>query len=96
MFQKIESGQLIYNKQYKIGDLYKGTYKGRVFIHEYYLEFDTIRQFDGTPIHRNLYFLPHNSYYEFVSQKKRIQWEMEYRSVNLFLRKLIGDDTFRW
>lgn len=95
MFQKIESSKLKYNQQYKIGDLYKGIYKGRVFIDKYYLEFDTIYGLDG-PVHRTLYLLPFNTYYEFVSQKKRIQWEMELRSVNLFLRKLIGDDTFTW
>lgn len=96
MFQPIESSKLIYNQQYKIGDLYKGTYKGLIFIDEYYLEFDTIYGMDNIPIHRNLYFLPHNTYYEFVSQKERIQSDMECRAVNLFLRKLIGDDAFTW
>jgi len=92
MFQPIESNELKYNQQYKIGDLYKG----RIFIDEYYLEFDTIYGLDNIPVHRNLYFLPHNTYYKFVSQKERIQWDMECRAVNLFLHKLIGDDTFTW
>jgi len=35
-----------------------------------------------------------NIFYEFVPQQP--QWNMERRSVNLIVRRLIGDDTFEW
>jgi hypothetical protein len=97
MFQPIETSKLKYNKKYKIGELCKGTYKGRTYIKElrsYYLEFDFV-QYYGI-IHRHMCFLPSDTFYEFVSQKERIQWAMELRSVHLILRKLIGDDAFTW
>jgi hypothetical protein len=97
MFQKIESDKLVYNQPYRIGEFCKGTYKGRIHINElngYYLEFDFVH-YNGI-IHNHICFLPTDAFYEFVSQKDRIQWEMELRSVNLFLRKLIGDNAFTW
>ena len=36
----------------------------------------------------------HRSFYRFVSNNPR--WQMERRSVNLILRRLIGDDWFEW
>ena len=33
---------------------------------------------------------------EFVSQKARIQSDMEMRAVNLVLRKITGDKYFKW
>lgn len=33
-------------------------------------------------------------FYQFIPQNP--QWQMERRSVNLILRRLIGDDNFEW
>ena len=38
--------------------------------------------------------LPHRSFYQFVSDQP--QWQMERRSVNMIVRKLIGDNHFTW
>ena len=40
------------------------------------------------------YNVEFSKYYEFVSQQP--QWNMERRSVNMILRRLIGDDHFEW
>jgi hypothetical protein len=37
-----------------------------------------------------------SKFYKFVSQKTRIQFDMERRSVNMIVRRLIGDDYFEW
>ena len=42
------------------------------------------------------YFGEDQRYYRLVSQKEKIQSNMERRAVNTFVRRLIGDDCFEW
>jgi hypothetical protein len=97
MFQPVESDNLYYNRKYKIvaGDEYVGVYKGKFWNDELYLEFDQTRNLTGrwSPPQ---YFLPTRTFYQFVSQKARIQSDMERRAVNKIVSRLIGDDCFSW
>lgn len=38
----------------------------------------------------------HKKIYTIVSKKRQIQDAMEYRSLKLILKKIIGDETFEW
>ena len=35
-------------------------------------------------------------FYRFVSQKSRIQSDMEHRAVNMIISRLLGDNCFEW
>jgi hypothetical protein len=110
-FQKIDSVYLEYGKEYKIDDLYRGIYKGKHWRYntpyfnwddfefdydiEDYLEFD-VRRLDNPLISMKMTFSHDVPFYEFFSEKEAIQACMEYRAVNLIIRKVIGDDTFSW
>lgn len=41
-------------------------------------------------------FISTCKFYQFVSQKARIQSDMEHRAVNLVMRRIVGDDHFKW
>ena len=107
MFQPVEVQNLQINQTYKIlanNYAFKGTFKG--FRHadeikcvfepnpDLSLEFEKVHN-----ISRDLHFNRTNitytrPVYQFVSQNPR--WKMEQRSVNMILRRLIGDDCFEW
>jgi len=102
-FKKVDPVRLVYNKEYKIGNQYRGIYKGKRWTEYAYpkhgwgchLEFENVCHLD------NVLFVPimifsNVSFYEFFSEKEAIQVCMEHRAVNLILRKVIGDDTFSW
>ena len=104
MFQPVEEHAIEFSQTYKIlaehdGHEYKGNFKEyysdpRINVH--YLIFDNV--FDmttQTDIDSNL-FSSTSTFYKFVSQKSRIQSDMERRAVNLIVRRLIGDDCFKW
>ena len=97
MFQPVEVSDLYYNRKYKIVayDEYVGIYKGKFWNDELYLEFAQTRnltsQFPPPP-----YFLPTRKFYQFVSQKARIQSDMERRAVNKIVGGWIGDAYFKW
>jgi len=107
-FQKIDPIYLEYGKEYKIGDQYRGIYKGirygvdipdigwvefdDFYSDEFECDFDI--RIDNSFM--KISFSPDMSFYEFFSEKEAIQACMEYRAVNLILRKVIGDDTFSW
>jgi hypothetical protein len=98
MFRPIEPDNLHYNRKYKIEGTYdySGIYIGKIWVgNQDYLQFNDCR-----PLHLTTkstkYFLPCRAYYEFVSQKARIQSEMERRAVSLIVRRVIGDDYFKW
>ena len=97
MFQPVEASELYYNRKYKIvaGDEYVGVYKGIFWNDEPYLEFDQTRNLTSrwSPPQ---YFLPTRKFYQFVSQKARIQSDMEHRAVNQIVRRLVGDACFKW
>jgi hypothetical protein len=90
------------NKEYKIGESYRGIYTGITTImvypetnYEEYLQFDNVRTLQNIPVSRHL-FETSETFSYFFSEKKEIQICMEYRALNLVLRKIIGDDTFSW
>jgi len=97
MFQPVEVSDLYYNRKYKIvaGDEYVGVYKGKFWKDELFLEFDQTRNLTGRFLPPQ-YFLTTRKFYKFVSQKARIQSDMEWRAVCLIVRNLIGDSCFEW
>lgn len=98
MFQSVEVSNLRYNCKYKIiaDSEYVGVYKGRFCLPpDLYLEFDHIHNINGH-FQPPKYFLPTRKFYKFISQKARIQSNMERRAVNLIVRRVIGDDCFQW
>ena len=97
MFQPVEADDLYYNHKYKIvaDDEYVGIYKGKFWHADLYLEFDHTRNITGR-LEPPKYFLPTRIFYKFVSQKARIQSDMERRAVTLIVRQLVGDDFFKW
>ena len=97
MFQPVEVSDLYYNRKYKIvaEDEYVGVYKGKFWKDELYLEFDETRNLTSR-FSPPQYFLPSRKFYKFVSQKPRIQSDMECRAVNKIVGGLIGDLCFQW
>ena len=98
MFQTIKANDLHYKRKYKIvgNHEYSGIYIGKIWRgNQSYLQFKDCHSLPSSTKTTN-YFLPSRYYYEFVSQKMRIQSDMELRAVNLIIRRLIGDDCFEW
>jgi hypothetical protein len=103
-FKKVEHAYMVYNKEYKIGDHYRGIYKGRRWTEYAYprhgwgchLEFENVRHLDNVLFAPIMIFSTSVSFSEFFSEKEAIQSCMEYRAVNLIVRQLIGDDAFSW
>jgi len=98
MFQSVEVSDLCYNHTYKIvaAEEYAGVYKGKLLHNgELYLEFDHSRNITGT-LQPYKCFLATRKFYKFVSQKSRIQSDMERRAVNMIVQRLIGDVCFKW
>ena len=74
----------------------KGKYKGIVEDAPYpCFDFDYLTPELNTE-NEGCYFNNHHSYYRLVSQKEKIQSDMERRAVNLIVRRLIGDECFSW
>lgn len=97
MFQPVKVSELYYNRKYKIisDDEYVGVYKGKFWHDELYLEFDQTRNLTSRFLAPR-YFLPTRKIYEFVSQKARIQSDMEHRAIIMVLCKVLGDPHFKW
>jgi len=97
MFQPVEADDLRYNQKYKIvaDNEYTGIYKGKFWSNTTYLEFDDVFNLTNRH-HPPRFFMPTRKFYKFVSQKERIQSDMERRAVNLIVRQLIGDIHFEW
>jgi hypothetical protein len=102
-FQKVDPDLLEPNKEYKIGNKLRGIYTGTTTIvldyypetYEAYLTFDNVRTLQNVPFSRHI-FAKFETFYEFFSEKAAIQTCMEYRAVNLILRRVIGDESFSW
>jgi hypothetical protein len=90
MFQLVEVENLCPDQKYKIiaGDVYTGIYKGECWHNHHLLIFDEVR---GSIA----YFSKNRQFYQFISQKVRIQSDMEQRALNLILYRLLGD-YFKW
>jgi len=87
MFQQIEPDQLQYNEKYKIieNNTYFGVYKFTLTFYPFYVVFEKVR-----PTHEKfLMFFPNQQFYKFVSQKERIQTNMELRALNQI--RVLGD-----
>ena len=107
MFQRVEVKYLHLNQTYKIlanNYVFKATFKGfrylddikSVFEPSPHLSLEFVRVQNIT---KGLHFTRTNiihtrPVYQFVSQNPR--WKMERRSVNMILRRLIGDEYFEW
>lgn len=101
MFQLVDPYELQYKQTYKIvaNHEYKGRFRGDFYFRdndEMYLEFDYAYNLTTHDYCEPLFFLSTRLFYHFVSQKARIQSDMERRAVNLIVRRLIGDDCFEW
>jgi len=107
MFQQVEVDKLQINQTYKIlanNYVFKGIFKGFRYADEIKLVFepnpDLSLEFASVEnITRGFHFNRTNiihtqPVYQFVSQNPK--WKMEQRSVNMILRRLIGDDYFEW
>ena len=107
MFQLVEVEELRVDEIYKIlanNYVFKGRFKGFRYLDEITtvinrhpdlsLEFDKIHNITIDLLFNRTNFVPARPFYKFVSNHPR--WQMERRSVNMFLRRLIGDDYFEW
>ncbi len=90
MFQQVQAYELCPEHKYKIiaDKEYTGIYKGECWHNPYVRIFDEVC---GRPA----YFSTNRAFYRFVSQKARIQSDMEQRALNTVLRNLLGD-YFQW
>jgi hypothetical protein len=93
MFQRIAFDELIPGKKYKIG-MFSGIFiKESWFnMNDLYMEFEYVK-IGSTPTWRK-FFSPYTIFNQFVSQNPK--WKMERRSVNMIVRKLLGDQHFEW
>ena len=101
MFQLVDPYELQYDQTYKIvaKHEYKGRFRGDFYFRdndEMYLEFDHAYNITWGAYCDPLFFLSSRQFYKFVSQKARIQSDMERRAVNKIVRRLIGDNYFEW
>lgn len=101
MFQLIDEYSLEYKQTYKIvaDDEYKGRFRGDFYFrdnNELYLEFDHAYNITRQTCREYIFFLSTRKFYKFISQKARIQSDMEHRAVNLIVRRVLGDDCFQW
>jgi hypothetical protein len=98
MFELVKVAELKLNQTYKM--VGNGEYKGRLrnlyYYHrdEIYAEFDSVFNIRRQTSCPTMYCSPTFVYYRFVSDNP--QWQMERRTVNLLVRRLIGDEQFKW
>jgi hypothetical protein len=97
MFQLVKVSDLCYNQKYKIvaDNEYTGIYKGKFWSNTTYIEFDDVFNLTSH-YHSPRFFMTTRKFYKFVSQKERIQNDMERRAVNLIVSQLIGENHFEW
>jgi len=87
MFGRIQPEDMVVGKKYKIDieiEMIHGIYKA------------STQNFVRFGIHRSVdHIYPKTCvFYQFISDNP--QWNMERRSVNMIVRRLIGDDCFEW
>jgi len=101
MFEPIEVSKMQHRKKYKIvGQCeYYGMF---ICIHKQefspiqYLTFVNVLNETNHIYAPSTLFASTSQFYQFVSQKARIQSDMEMRAVNLVVRRIVGDDNFKW
>jgi len=97
MFQPISCVQLIPGETYRIKiktQTYKGTYS-ECMINQFY-KFINVKNVNVKCLHYDSLYFQDANFYIFVSQKTKIQNEMERRGVNKIIGTIIGDECFRW
>jgi hypothetical protein len=90
MFTHVPGEMLIKNKKYKVKTQF-AEYTG---IYGFTLGKHCFLDIKSTHYCGCASFLIDDNYYEFISQNPR--WNMERRTVNLIVRRLLGDDHFEW
>jgi hypothetical protein len=73
---------------------YFESYGARFFISGYFESCDSIFLIRGICTIRT--FNHNQDYYELIPKKQLIQQNMEYRSINMIIRKILNDDYFKW
>jgi hypothetical protein len=106
MFVRVKPEELMTGIKYKITvfpfevefDRYSGIFqKNRIFPSYTYLWFDhpyDLIKREKCCVNTVVLTNQNYHYYEFISHQP--QWKMERRSVNMIVRRLIGDDYFEW
>jgi len=92
MFVRIKAEDMVLGNKYKI-DGFTGYLNCRIEWEQLYYVFENVnlRNYKGQII----YCSPRDyTFYQFVSNNPRGQ--MERRTVNMIVRKLIGDNCFEW
>ena len=101
MFQPIQVSDMELRKKYKIiGKCeYYGTLTGVLQLdndpQQYLIFVNVCNETNDVHVPSKL-FISTCNFYQFVSQKPRIQSDMEHRAVNLVVRRIVGDDHFNW
>ena len=92
MFQRIEYNAMVPGKRYKVGETSGVFIKlcTRPVAGIWFLKFQGMEK-DET---RYTYLSEHYPVYQFIPQNP--QWKMERRSVNMIVRRLMGDEHFVW
>lgn len=86
MFELVHHSKLVVGNKYKIENIVAVYLKSSETTLEFY-------QIKSQYWNRFRYFPIYWPIYQFVHQA---QWQMERRSVNMIVRRLIGDDSFEW
>jgi len=92
MFVPICPEAMVIGKKYKIGaitGIYINAWNAPDGI-TYFKFFELQKQ----SLNRFRFFTTSSDFYQFVPQQP--QWKMEQRSVNILVRRLIGDNYFEW
>ena len=100
MFQPIKVVDMQVCQKYKvIGKCeYYGNFKGILNPYDpiQYLLFTNVCNDTNKLNVLSKLFISTCNFYQFVSQKARIQSDMEMRAVNIIVRRIVGDDHFIW
>ena len=106
MFVRVQPDELVPGTKYKITvfpydvefDRYSGIFKESLLFPNYtYLKFEQPYDLiEKEWCSFSTVFLCQYNYYYYVFVSEQPQWNMERRSVNMVLRRLIGDDNFEW
>jgi len=102
MFELIHPGNMVIGTKYKIED-YEGILVKKPSLDDLVEDIDSedfegfaklLFVFENKRLGPRYYFPFYYDFYQFVSQNP--QWKMERRSVNMIVRRLIGDTCFEW
>jgi len=95
MFRLIDPDEMVYGERY-----IAGPYKWYLyFVREIYWdrrEYCVFERVKNDKYINQFQILSTSNFYEFVSQKARIQSDMERRAVNQIIRRILGDNCFEW